>query len=245
MILRRLPARAALLLGVALALATNFAPALATAQTRGAAPAVRAPAAPSAHATPAARPARTGQPAGKRVIVLVAMPGAGKTTAAQLLSDKTGAPRWTSGDVIRNTIKQRGLPYTPENDKAVSEEFAKQPGQIGKRIAAEVKASPGDIAIVEGFRTVADLDAFKNEIPGTTVVAIEVSASRRHTRMLARGRAGEDNLPFLRDRDHREIRRGVRDVMSKADIRLRPRGETLGDLDRSLDRIRNLLVPTK
>src|SRR5687767_14426547 len=127
----------------------------------------------------------------KTGVVFVAMPGAGKTTAADFLARKLGVPKWTSGDVIRKTIAARGLPYTAEHDKAVAEEFARRPGEIGRRVAAEVLRTPGDHGIVEGFRTVAELAAFKAALPGYRVVAIEVGAARRHERMLKRGRPGE------------------------------------------------------
>jgi hypothetical protein len=55
--------------------------------------------------------------------------------------------------------------------------------------------------------------------------------------MLARGRTGEDNRAYLRDRDRSEVRRGVRKVMQRANIRIRPRGDSFDSLDRSLDRV--------
>jgi len=182
---------------------------------------------------------------GKKVIVLVGLPGSGKSTAAGRLSAKlNGVPRWTSGDVIRNTIRARGLPYTPENDKAVAAEFAGKPGEIGRRIAAEVAAAPGGVAIVEGFRTPADLAEMKKAFPDTIVVSIEVSAKRRYQRMLGRGRAGEDNVAFLQKRDQRELGLGVREVMKQATVRIRPRGNDLDSLDRSLDRVRRMVEPS-
>jgi hypothetical protein len=100
-----------------------------------------------------------------------------------------------------------------------------------------VAADPSPVSVVEGFRTVADLDAFLKVFPGATVVAVEVGTERRYRRMLARGRAGEDNRAYLRDRDRSEIRRGVRKVMQRANIRIRPRGDSFESLDRSLDRV--------
>jgi dephospho-CoA kinase len=177
----------------------------------------------------------------KRGVVFVAMPGAGKTTAADYLAAKHGLTKWTSGDVVRKTIAERGLPYNAANDKAVAEEFARKPGEIGRRVAADVAAAPGSRAIIEGFRTVAELAAFKAALPGFKVVAIEVGAARRYARMLKRGRPGEDNLAYLRDRDRREIKRGVRQVMRMADLRIRPRGDDMKGLERSLVRVEKYL----
>ena len=177
----------------------------------------------------------------KRVVVFVGMPGAGKSTAAGLVAERLGVERWTTGDVIRDTIRARGLPYTPEHDRAVALEFAARPGEIGRRVAARVAAAPGRIAVVEGFRTRADLEEMKRAHPGLILVSVEVGEARRYARMLERGRAGEDNTAFLRARDRREIATGVREVMRAADLRIRPRGDDLKGLERSLRRIERYL----
>jgi len=181
-----------------------------------------------------ARSAR--QPSGRTVLVLVGMPGSGKTTAADRIATRLKGRMWKSGDVIRNTIKARGLAYTAANDVKVAQEFAGRPGEIGRRMAVEVKKSKASVAVVEGFRSEADLNAFRKVHPDAKLISIEVGAARRHGRMLARGRAGENNHAFLRARDRREVKNGVSKVMRRADIRIRPRGNNFAALDRSLAR---------
>jgi adenylate kinase family enzyme len=173
----------------------------------------------------------------KKVIVFVGMPGAGKSTAASRLATRLGTSKLSTGDIIRNAIAARGLEYNAVNDRAVAEEFARKPGTIGRQSAALVARDPARVSIVEGFRSEADLDAFLKVFPGATVVAVEVGSERRYRRMLARGRSGEDNVAYLRDRDRAEIRRGVRKVMRRANVRIRPRGDSFESLDRSLDRV--------
>jgi dephospho-CoA kinase len=188
-------------------------------------------------ALPASAQRRAVSRPGKKVIVFVGMPGAGKSTAAERLAKRVGTTKLSTGDVIRQAIAARGLEYNAVNDRAVAEEFARRPGTIGRQSAAAVTRDPSPVSIVEGFRSEADLDAFLNAFPDATVVAVEVGAKRRYHRMLARGRAGEDNLAYLRDRDRAETRRGVRKVMRRATIRIRPRGDSFESLDRSLDRV--------
>jgi dephospho-CoA kinase len=169
----------------------------------------------------------------KKVVVFVGMPGAGKSTAAERLARRVGTRKLSTGDIIRKTIAARGLEY----NRAVAEELARAPGTIGRQTAAAVAADPTPVSVVAGFRSVADLDAFLAVFPGATVVAVEVGTDRRHRRMLARGRSGEDNRAYLRDRDRAEIKRGVRHVIRRANIRIRPRGDSFESLDRSLDRV--------
>ena len=196
-----------------------------------------APAEAQRSARPAAARAAKPAPARKKVVVFVGMPGAGKSTAADRMARKVGTSKLSTGDVIRNTIKERGLEYNAQNDRAVAEEFAKRPGEIGRRSAAQVKSQKGEVAVVEGFRSPKDLDTFLRAFPDATVVSVEVGTDRRHGRMLKRGRAGEDNRAYLRDRDRAEVRRGVRDVMRRAGMRIRPRGDSIESLDRSVDRV--------
>ena len=174
---------------------------------------------------------------GKKVVVFVGMPGAGKSTAAERLAKRVGTTKLSTGDIIRKTIAARGLEYNEVNDRAVAEELARAPGTIGRQTAAAVAADPSPVSVVEGFRSVADLDAFLAVHPKATVVAVEVGTERRYRRMLARGRTGEDNRSYLRGRDRAEIKRGVRNVMRRANIRIRPQGDSFESLDRSLDRV--------
>jgi dephospho-CoA kinase len=185
--------------------------------------------------------ARAGRPpatrsTGKRIVVFVGLPGSGKSTIAERMATRFGTKKRSTGDVIRNAIKARGLVYDQTTDRMVAEEFAKRPGEIGKQSALEVQADPGPVQIVEGFRSEADLDAFLAIHPDATVVSVEVGAARRYGRMLKRGRTGEDNVAYLRDRDRAEIRRGVRKVMGKADLRLRP-GDDADALDRAIEKV--------
>jgi cytidylate kinase len=173
----------------------------------------------------------------KPAVVLVGMPGAGKTTAAQRAAPRLGSRSYTSGDIIRQTIRERGLPYNAQTDRAVAEEFGRKAGLIGDRIGELVATDPSPFGLVEGFRTPADLVAFKEHLPNATLVVLQAGSGRRYARMLARGRAGETSVEYLRGRDRSEVRRGVRALMRMAELRIRPRGDSLEALDRSLDRV--------
>jgi adenylate kinase family enzyme len=169
----------------------------------------------------------------KRGVIFVAMPGAGKSTSAKMLSTKLNVPMFSTGDIVRGSIQGE---YSPEKDTAARLWFAARPGELGRRAAARVSAETSDRVVVEGFRTVADLTEFRKLHPGFTLVAIQQRTRLRHDRMLARQRPGEDNDAFLRQRDRSEVSLGVRDLMRMADVTIRPRGNDLKGLGRSLAR---------
>jgi adenylate kinase family enzyme len=187
-----------------------------------------------AHAGP---PVAAAAPAAKRVVVFVGMPGSGKSTVAARLARRFGTKHISTGDAIRKEIADRGLEYNATNDRAVALELSKQPGEIARRAADTVLADPSPLSIIEGFRSPADVAAFRAKVPQALVVAIEVGTTRRHARQLLRGRAGEDNVAYLRDRDRSEIRRGQRDVMRMADIRIRPKDDDEASMVRAEDRV--------
>jgi dephospho-CoA kinase len=179
----------------------------------------------------------------QKVVVFLAMPGAGKSTFAHALASKTdGAPVWSSGDVIRKAVATRFGAYTIENDKAMRKEFGKTPGRVGELVAEAVMKAEGPLGIVEGFRTPDDLNAFRRAVPNAQVVAIEVGAARRYGRMLKRGRDGETSEKVLRERDASEEKLGVRRAMNLANIRIRPRDSAT--LDHSVDALMKRLSIT-
>jgi dephospho-CoA kinase len=175
----------------------------------------------------------------KRAVVFVCLPGSGKSFASERLARRVGAAKpLVSGDVIREAIgRTRSKKEQAERALVVSREFAARQGEVGRRVARKVASEPGELVIVEGFRTPADLAAFKKAHPNTVVVSVDVPTGLRHERMLSRGRSGEDNRAYLRKRDREERKLGLGQVMKEADVRLRLRSNDVKELDRQLDRV--------
>ena len=57
------------------------------------------------------------------LIVIVGMPGSGKTFAGEILKKRFNAKVVETGDIIREEIKRRGAKYTPETDKKFRDWF--------------------------------------------------------------------------------------------------------------------------
>jgi len=168
----------------------------------------------------------------QRVVVLVGLPGSGKTTQSKSLARRMRAPRHTCGDVVRGWIKARGLPYTPKNDRMASRHFAKTPGEIARQLSAKIKRSPKRIHIVDGVRSPADMKVLRKEFD-VRVVALKLPRKVRYQRMLDRGRFANEDRAYLQARDRREIGLGLLHVLRKPFLRLDTTGPLSGVAARS------------
>ena len=141
--------------------------------------------------TPEARPRQ-------RVVVLVGLPGSGKTTQSKSLARVMNARRHTCGDVVRGWIKARGLAYTPKNDRMASRHFARTPGEIARQLSAKIKRSraAGRTHIVDGVRSPADMKVLRQEFD-VRVVALKLPKKLRYQRMLDRGRFANEDHAYL------------------------------------------------
>ena len=62
----------------------------------------------------------------KNLIVIVGLPGSGKTFASEIIKSKFKADTFHTGDIIRQEIKRRGWKYTPKTDTFIAHWFHSQ-----------------------------------------------------------------------------------------------------------------------
>ena len=155
----------------------------------------------------------------QQVVVLVGLPGSGKTTQSRSLARIMRARRHTCGDVVRGWIKARGLPYTPKNDRMASRHFARTPGEIARQLSAKIKRSRVRTHIVDGVRSPADMKVLRQEFD-VRVVALKLPQKVRYQRMLDRGRFANEDHDYLKARDRREIGLGLLHVLRKPFLRM-------------------------
>jgi adenylate kinase family enzyme len=164
-------------------------------------------------------PAVRAAPPPKQVVVLVGLPGSGKSQIAQQLSQLTGAPTFSCGDVVRGWVRQQGLPYNKETDRQASQHFAAMPGEITRIVARQIDAAPQTMCIVDGVRRPSEMAMLKDQFD-VRVVAVRAPARLRYPRMLARGRTEGESFDYYRARDRREIGLGVLHLLRKPFARL-------------------------
>ncbi|NIO44099.1 MAG: AAA family ATPase [Candidatus Aenigmarchaeota archaeon] len=158
----------------------------------------------------------------KKLVVIVGLPGSGKSTVAEFIKKEFNADTVHSGDVIREEVKNRGLEYTPENDALIADWFNEtEEGErsLVQRVWDKVKDSEKDLILVEGFRATGNIE-FLEEVAKIKpiVIAITASFNVRVQRELKRGRFGkEEGINYLKLREKQEKKHGIENLINNAD----------------------------
>lgn len=156
------------------------------------------------------------------LLVIVGMPCSGKTTALDVCRE-LGAKTVAAGDVIREEITRRGLPYDERTDREVSGLFH---GKGRERVLVErvLEKAGGDpkknFVAVDGFRSVEQLNILQKKT-GTKpiVIALDAPFEDRLKRCLLRHRFPNETETYLRSRDNVEKERGLADLLEHAAYR--------------------------
>ena len=157
-----------------------------------------------------------------KLIIVTGMPGAGKSEVADVFR-KNGHPIIVMGDVIREETRRRGLEANRENTKKIALELREKdgPGAVAKHCIEEMKKTSADTIVIEGCRSLAEVDVFDDYAEKVTIVSVHTSPTTRFTRLKDRGR---DDAPLewvsFRERDLREISIGLGGVIAMSDIML-------------------------
>jgi len=155
----------------------------------------------------------------KTVIGIVGMPGSGKTTMSQCAKEKD----WeivVMGDVVREETSERGLELTPSNVGKTMLDLRREegPGVIAKRCVEKIIKSDSEGVIVEGIRSLDELNLFRQSLPNFILIAIHASPETRFTRLFNRGRSDDPkNRKIFFERDLRELEVGIGSAIAMAD----------------------------
>lgn len=155
----------------------------------------------------------------KKLLLITGMPGAGKSTIAEETRD-LGFDVIVMGDIIREETASRGLPISDLNCGKVMEEIREEVGSsvIAKLSIPKILSCEKSRIAVDGVRSIAEVEEFKRSFPATLLLAVLASPERRYD--LIRKRSREDrpsDESNFKSRDERELRVGVREVMSIAE----------------------------
>jgi len=168
-----------------------------------------------------------------KIIIITGMPGAGKSEVANTFHN-AGFPLIIMGDVIREETRNRGLEENPENTKKVMLELRELhgPGAIATRCIDGLCNQESDTIVIEGCRSIAEIDVFDDYAEEVRVVCVHASPKIRYSRLQERNREDAPSTwEIFRERDIREISVGLGGVIALSDIMLINEG--------TIDKIRN------
>jgi dephospho-CoA kinase len=155
----------------------------------------------------------------KKVLGIVGMPGSGKSVAACVGRD-LGFVIIVMGDVVRNEVIKRGLDLTPENMGQVMMGIRSKggPSVVAERCIHKLEEIDHDKILIEGIRSLAEVETFKQHYRNFSLIAIHSSPETRFHRIDKRRRSDDPKKRrsfILRDR--RELSLGIGSVIAMAD----------------------------
>lgn len=126
----------------------------------------------------------------KKIITLVGMPGAGKSSCVDHLTSK-GLPKVYFGGITLDEVKKRGLSINPENEKMVREDIRIKEGKdaYADRMVAQIKElfKEHDVVVADGLYSWSEYKVFKNEFDDNAIIiALTADRSLRHKRLSTR-----------------------------------------------------------
>lgn len=156
----------------------------------------------------------------KKIVVGVAgMPGAGKATVKEMIQEM-GYSIVVMGDEIREETKRRKLEPTPDNIGMIMLKLREEEGPhvVAKRCVSKIERAQERVVIVDGIRSLHEVDEFKRHFPNFTLLAIHSSRETRFKRLFQRKRSDDPKgwKTFI-ERDHRELNIGLGNAIATAD----------------------------
>ena len=150
---------------------------------------------------------------------LVGMPGAGKGTVREIVQ-KMGYHVVVMGDEVRQEASRRALKPTPENLGIVMLKLREEegPAAVAKRCIPKMAKAKEKVVVVEGIRSLHEVEEFKRRFPSFALIAIHASPETRFRRLFQRKRSDDpEGWETFMERDLRELGVGLGSAVATAD----------------------------
>jgi len=179
----------------------------------------------------------------KVFICVTGMPGAGKSEVAKRLAEALNAKLLNMGDVVREEAVKRGLSIDRSSLMNLAKSLREE---LGPSVVAEVlmsKINEDGVYVIDGVRSLHEVRKF-NAGGKVLLVAVHASPKTRYCRLSSRGREDDPkNWDEFVERDLKELKLGVGEVIALADVMLVNEGEDLeGLVNRALEVIHKVLA---
>lgn len=126
-----------------------------------------------------------------KIVAFVGLPGAGKSSAVDYVTDKK-YPKVYFGGIVLEEMTKAGLEHTQENERPFRENLRKREGKdfVVNRIIEQIQGLIGagqDRIVADGLYTWTEYKALKTAFPGElTTVAVVAPRHIRHRRLAIR-----------------------------------------------------------
>ncbi len=158
------------------------------------------------------------------------MPGSGKGEASDV-ARSMGLIVIVMGDIIREEAARLALELTDENLGKVGNMLRSQEGPeaVARRALEIAELSGEDIVVVDGIRSKAEVDFFREHAEDFHLIEVWTPPEARLNRVIARGRSDDASCGSiaLQKRDCRELGWGMHEAILQADLRLSNDGDLL------------------
>jgi dephospho-CoA kinase len=155
----------------------------------------------------------------KLVLGVAGMPGSGKSLVVKVAKEN-GYEAVVMGDVVRQEAKRKGLEPNPENIGKIMLELREKEGKsvIAKRCVAKIEEARKHKVVVDGIRSLDEVEEFKKRFSNFTLVAICASPETRFQRLYRRRRSDDaQGWDVFHQRDMRELYVGLGNAISMAE----------------------------
>jgi len=156
----------------------------------------------------------------KHLILITGMPGSGKTTVAKIIGEK-GFPIVSMGDVVREEAEARGVGKSIIEMAKFMVELRRELGEnaVAKLVERKIETVESDILIVDGVRSLKEVEYFKSKGYSVTKVGVLSPTRLRYMRLSNRNRPDDSKkLKELEERDMVEISVGIGGVIALSDV---------------------------
>ncbi|HUJ84624.1 MAG TPA: AAA family ATPase [Candidatus Acidoferrales bacterium] len=157
--------------------------------------------------------------ADKIVVGLAGMPGSGKSLVVDAARE-LGYEIVVMGDVVRAETIKRGFDLTAQNVGRVMLELRAEGGNavVASKCIPRIEEQSGDKVLVDGLRSLYEVDTFKANFNKFSVAAVHASPETRFSRLFTRRRSDDPNVwDAFYERDMRELGVGLGNVIAMAE----------------------------
>lgn len=176
----------------------------------------------------------------KKIYGITGMPLSGKTKAAEILQEQHNYELIDMGDIVRKEREKKGI-KTEKTGQFVNQLREKHGRHaIAKLTTSYIKKEDfkNSKIVITGMRSLEEKQYFENNLETSLeIIAIWASQETRKTRMRKRQRPEDQNSETFEQRDQRELKNGVGNLMAKSEHLIKNDSNQIQELKQQINEI--------